>query len=89
MRKPDVVIYTKEGRQEMTYRKWDKFFTPLLEFHREDGPAIEIADGDKVWALGGKYYSKEELNKEIQKVRDMNYFERKLDEREWVRNWKE
>ena len=26
------------------------------KFHREDGPAIEWADGDKEWWLNGKYH---------------------------------
>jgi hypothetical protein len=28
--------------------------------HREDGPAIENANGDKWWYLQGKQYTKEE-----------------------------
>jgi hypothetical protein len=30
------------------------------EYHREDGPAIEYADGDKYWYINGKYFSKDE-----------------------------
>ena len=26
------------------------------KYHREDGPAIEYADGDKFWCLNGKYH---------------------------------
>ena len=26
------------------------------EFHREDGPAIECANGDKYWCLNGKFH---------------------------------
>jgi len=26
------------------------------EFHREDGPAVEYADGTKYWYLNGKYH---------------------------------
>ena len=30
------------------------------ELHREDGPAIEWADGSTTWYLNGKEYSEEE-----------------------------
>jgi hypothetical protein len=29
----------------------DKFYFRNLEFHREDGPAIELANGNKSWYL--------------------------------------
>ena len=31
---------------------WIKF----NKLHREDGPAVEYADGDKAWCLHGKHY---------------------------------
>lgn len=32
---------------------------PCKTLHREDGPAIEYADGDKIWYLNGKYHREE------------------------------
>ena len=37
------------------------------KLHREDGPAIEWANGDKYWLLNGKYYAEEEYKEEISK----------------------
>ena len=31
-------------------------------FHREDGPAIEFADGTKLWFIDGKELSEEKFN---------------------------
>jgi hypothetical protein len=53
--------------------------------HRVDGPAMEHTR----YQLEDKNYSEEDYWKEINKVRKMNSLERSLDEREWVRNWKE
>jgi hypothetical protein len=36
--------------------------------HREDGPAIEFANGNKEWYLNGKMYTEEEFLAEIQPV---------------------
>jgi hypothetical protein len=33
-----------------------KFWYLNGKYHREDGPAIEYADGDKFWYLNGKYH---------------------------------
>ena len=40
------------------------------EFHREDGPTIEWADGPKHWYLNDQKYSEEEYEVEIQKLKD-------------------
>ena len=37
--------------------------------HREDGPAVEYADGSKYWYLNGKELTKTEWRKQIQKVK--------------------
>ena len=36
--------------------------------HREDGPAIEYANGTKYWWLNGKEYTEEEFNRATKKV---------------------
>jgi len=33
----------------------DKFWILEGKFHREDGPAVEFADGTKAWYYQGKY----------------------------------
>jgi hypothetical protein len=39
-------------------------------FHRENGPAVEFADGRKHWHLNGKYfYSEEDWKREVEKLR--------------------
>jgi len=56
-----------------TYRKTRPYFTGYLidkdndiawfkngDFHREDGPAIERADGSKHWFLNGKQLTEQE-----------------------------
>jgi hypothetical protein len=57
--------------------------------HREDGPAIEYFDGTKKWYLDDQHYSEQNFNQAIQKVKEMNSLERLLDERVWVKNFKE
>jgi hypothetical protein len=39
------------------------------KLHREDGPAVEYADGDKCWHLNGKEYSEADWLKQTQKVK--------------------
>jgi hypothetical protein len=45
--------YIKIDECNNTYYYADK---EMIIFHREDGPAIEYADGDKAWFLNGKYH---------------------------------
>jgi hypothetical protein len=41
------------------------------KLHREDGPAVEWADGEKRWYLSGEhFYSEEEWKIEIEKLRE-------------------
>jgi hypothetical protein len=35
--------------------------------HREDGPAVEWADGSKEWWLSGQYVTEEEFNRRMGK----------------------
>ncbi len=37
------------------------------ECHREDGPAVEDANGNKYWYLNGKRLTEAEFNKRMQK----------------------
>ncbi len=39
------------------------------ELHREDGPAIELADGTKMWWLNNELLTKTEWRKQIQKIK--------------------
>jgi len=41
------------------------------KLHREDGPAIEFANGDKSWYLNGDYVTKEEHKRMTSKVIEM------------------
>ena len=43
-----------------------KYWSLNGEFHRANGPAIEYADGDKYWYLGGIGYSESDYRKELQ-----------------------
>ena len=47
-----AIMYTKEGRHELTYKEWCKF--NINKLHREDGPAIEYVNGHKEWWLHDK-----------------------------------
>lgn len=38
------------------------------ERHREDGPAIEYADGDREWWIEGKAFTEEQFNKQTKKT---------------------
>jgi antitoxin component YwqK of YwqJK toxin-antitoxin module len=50
-----TIIYTKEqGRLELSYIEW--VTCGELFLHREDGPAIERANGSKEWYLNGKLH---------------------------------
>ena len=39
-----------------------KFWYLNGQYHREDGPAIEFADGNKEWHLNGQELTEEEFN---------------------------
>ena len=41
-------------------------------FHREDGPAIEFADGTKLWFIDGKELSEEKFNATVNKSLERN-----------------
>ena len=41
------------------------------QLHREDGPAVEWANGDKSWYLNGQRLTEEEFNKRTQPHREM------------------
>jgi hypothetical protein len=48
-----VIYYTKELGANVT----DDFFSMVnqnIPFHREDGPAVEFADGEKHWFINGE-----------------------------------
>ena len=53
------IVWTKEGKQELTKKQWRKFDDDKL--HRLDGPAIEFADGYKAWYVNGKPLDIEEV----------------------------
>ena len=55
----DYIKYTVK-----VFKYGDKFWFLKDKLHREDGPAIEYADGDKEWWLNNvKYTEIEYLNK--------------------------
>ena len=54
--------YRVEIDSEGTIR-WYKFGTN--KYHRENGPAIEWADGDKYWFLNGKRLTEQEFNRRM------------------------
>ena len=39
------------------------------DFHREDGPAVEFADGTKIWYLNGRSYTEKYYNAKIKTLR--------------------
>lgn len=41
------------------------------QYHREDGPAIEWADGSKFWYLNGQRLTKKEFNQRTQPHKEM------------------
>ena len=49
------------------------------KFHREDGPAVEFANGTKDWFLNGYPYSKKDYYKELVKRGIMTYEEAVLE----------
>ena len=52
-----VVLYTKEnGRVEMSEPEWERIPPSALEYHREDGPAVEWDNGTKHWFLNGVHH---------------------------------
>jgi hypothetical protein len=57
--------------------------------HRVDGPAVEHFDGIIFWYLDNQNYTGTEFYEEIKKIKEMNSLERMLDQREWVKNFKE
>lgn len=52
MEKFTVVVYTKEGKFELTELEWQMFDQRLL--HRKDGPAVIKNDGIKFWFFNGQ-----------------------------------
>ena len=38
-------------------------------YHREDGPAIECADGSKIWYLNDKFYSEQDYKITIRNIK--------------------
>ena len=46
-----------------THTEW---FNLEGKLHRENGPAIEFANGDKSWWINGKNYSEKEFNDYIE-----------------------
>ena len=46
-----------------------RWYNSKREFHREDGPAVEYANGYKVWYLNGKKYSQEEWLTKMRKIK--------------------
>jgi len=57
MSKIDITIYTKEkGRLKLTKYEWIYLDRSKLTYHREDGPAREYANGDKVYYINGKLH---------------------------------
>ena len=46
-------------------RHGDKFWYKKGKCHRDEGPAVESADGDKWWFLHGKRMSKEEHKRRV------------------------
>jgi len=42
------------------------WFNDDRQFHRTDGPAVELANGSKRWYLNGKQYTEEEHRREFQ-----------------------
>ncbi len=60
------------------------------KFHREDGPAIEFANGYKGWWIDGKEYStKKEFNKKIKELKLLMKTEIKVEHKKtnWRRKW--
>ena len=45
------------------------YYNEQGQLYREDGPAVEYADGTKVWYLNGEEYSEQEFNNLILKKR--------------------
>jgi len=50
-----ATIYTKEkGKLELNKGEWDNLDISKLTWHREDGPAVECANGYKYYYINGK-----------------------------------
>ena len=63
---------------EYTVKVWDKgdkFWYLNDKLHREDGPAMEWADGSKSWCLNGDYVTEEEHKRRTSKVIEMTVAE--------------
>ena len=46
-----------------------RYRNELGQLHREDGPAIEYAEGYKFWFINGKEHTKQEFNDFLLKKR--------------------
>ena len=64
-----MVFFKKKLRNGLFEYHGNRFWYKDGELHREDGPAIEGADGIKAWYLDGKEYSKVEFDKQIKKLK--------------------
>ena len=54
-----AIVYIKgQGRQELSEKQWDDLYTKAKEpiFYREDGPAVELADGNRCWCIDNKLH---------------------------------
>ena len=52
-----------------------KFWYLNGQYHREDGPAIEYANGDKSWWLNGKYITEAEFNARMNPAKELTVAE--------------
>ena len=52
-----------------------KFWYLNGQYHREDGPAIEYANGDKSWWLNGKYITEAEFNARMNPAKELTLAE--------------
>ena len=83
-----ITIYTKEkGKLELTKEQWWDFDLSSLTYHREDGPAIEYSNGDKLcWFINDEeYYSKADYNRLLEEVDSLEPILGLIDPRDWVR----
>ena len=46
----------------------NKFWYRNGQYHREDGPACEYANGTRYWFIEGKEYTEQEFNKKMNKT---------------------
>jgi len=85
---PYIVLYTSEGKIELTRNEWMLDRTPR-RYHRTDGPAIVPRSGWDEWYLDGEEVSRYEHARLVQEVKNMPLVLRLVDPRKWVREYKE